>query len=352
MDRISQAPRFVASFDESPKNSREWHALISLVDTALSTGISQETLQDLIELSIQLRNELQELPLLFKEKISIAKKLVLIDCLVYSANPEYNYPGELKYDPYFIGEDVDSVIEIGDLSSPRFFGLFELVKIHAEFANQGSAFKEYLDELTNDLSTILHSNKDELAESLKDELETGAIEAGVSKNDKDSKTFAPKRARRKRGDIYDLDDLHTRGISILDVDVKSVIASQKKKDLVGATKVFIEIMLDFYQDRVAMYTECTPEYLYHGSKTEERMEYVNTEINDAVELLGLWIEEACKATKNRNAQHRLVSEALVYLHYALIDIANQYGFGNEGTPFDGILNSLAQRNELLKPQEA
>ncbi len=352
MDKISQAPKFVASFDESPKNSREWHALISLVNTALSTGISQETLQDLKELSFRLRNELQELPLLFKDKIAIAKRLVLIDCLVYSQDPAYEYPIELKYDPYFIREEVDSVIDRCDLSSPRFFGLFELVKIHAEFANHSSAFNDYLDELTNDLSTILHSNKDELAESLKDELETGAIEAGVSKNDKDGKTFAPKRARRKRGNIYDLDDLHTRGISILDVDVKSVIASQKKKDLVGATKVFIEIMLDFYQDEVAMFTESSPEYLYHGSKTEERMEYVNTEINDAVELLSFWIEEACKAIKNRNAQHRLISEAFLYLHYALIDIANQYVLESEETPFIGVLHNLAQRNELLKPQEA
>lgn len=353
MDKISHAPKFSIIFKESPKNSREWHALISLVNTALNTGISQETLQDLIELSNQLRNELQELPLLFKDKIAIAKRLVLIDCLVYSSNPTYEYPTGLIYDPYFIREEVDSVIAGGDLSSPRFFGLFELVKIHAEFADQGSAFREYLDELTNDLSTILHSNKDALAESLKKELERGATVTRVSRNDEEHGTLAPKRASRRRADIYDLDDLHIKGISILDVDVKSVIASQRKKDLVGATKVFIEIMLDFYQDQVAMYTESTPEYLYHGSKTEERMEYVNTEINDAVELLDLWIEEACKATvKNRNAQHRFVSEALVYLHNALIDISNQYGLESEETPFSGVLHNLALKNALLQPEEA
>src|SRR5690606_4881921 len=152
--------------------------------------------------------------------------------------------------------------------------------------NDYTPFNEYFSALTEDVARILHTKEEvsEIAVPLEEELLETPMEG-------QKKSVGPKKASEARRTVYDLDDLRTKGISILDVDVKSLLSKLRADRVSEATEVFIALMMDFYQDRVAIYTESQPEYLYHGSKTEERMSYVEIQINDAVDLLQFWIDQ-------------------------------------------------------------
>jgi hypothetical protein len=330
MDRIKEVNISIA-FIKNPANSREWQALISLSNRALKSKLPQETIEELQAISTSIREDLVESHFLYKEKIVLIKKLILIEAILYAQCPESIDIAAHKYDPYFVAEDVEEVLTSGDISSPRFVGLFDLVNMHASLDHELTPFNEYFEVLTEDLANILNSNgKDEMVQPLEEELKQIPI-----------KVEGPRRASQKRTDVYQLDDLRARGISILDVDVKSLLSTMRGDRVISSTKVFIDLMMDFYQDRVAMFTESSPEYLYHGSKTEERMQYVNAQIDDAVDLLRYWFELLLgKLEKRTKLLQSLLEESATHLQNELEDISNQYGLVSIVTPFDTILNNL------------
>jgi hypothetical protein len=334
------------TFLKTPEGAREWQSLITLTNNACKTHLNPETVKELQKIIQMIRTDLVETNPPFKDRLALIKRLVMLETVVYGSDPSCIDSEGLKYDPYYLSEFVEEALVNGDLSSPRFLGLYEIVKLHASLDNDYTPFNEYFGALTEDIARILHSDeKNEIAKPLEEELfET----PNVAKK----KNVGPKKPTAKRCDVYELDDLHTKGISILDVDVTSLLSKIKPQNIPEATQVFIGLMMDFYQDRVAMYTEGQPEYLYHGSKTDERMEYVNIQISDSVDLLQLWIDQvSARLTKSPKRFADFVIAAADFLESELRGITEEYGLESRYSPFDTILSNLKALKDLVS-QEA